>query len=77
MKLFAKDPHRDPVIVTFGVKPDGIGKFYLYTNGRTYDEIKQKNAKKPFGIGHLKWFSSIVCRSSRLFITGGVKEDVY
>ena len=45
VKLFAKDPHRDPVIVAFGVKPDGIGKFYIYTNGRTYDEIKQKNAR--------------------------------
>jgi hypothetical protein len=74
VKLFAKDPYRDPVIVAFGVKPDGIGKFYLYTNGRLYDETKQKNAKKPFGIGNLKWFSSIICGSSRLVITGGVKE---
>jgi hypothetical protein len=38
ISLFAKDPNRESTFVAFGVKPSG--KFYLYQNGRMYDEIK-------------------------------------
>jgi hypothetical protein len=31
VKLFANDRHREPTIVVFGTKNDGLGKFYLYT----------------------------------------------
>lgn len=40
VNLFTNDPVRHPVTIAFCVKPSG--KFYMYQNGRMYDEIQCK-----------------------------------
>jgi hypothetical protein len=84
VNLFTNDPERAPVTIAFGLKPSG--KFYMYKNGRMYDEIIYKGisgvaefeeCKGIISLGDLKYYSvtSHGKFNESLIIAGGISKN--